>query len=685
MKLRAMWGLHVTGGIAESFALKLLGDENEWIRAWMIQLELDDRQASGEMLAELAQRASADSSPVVRLYLASALQRLPLAQRWPIAKELIAHENDADDHNLPLMVWYGIEPLVPEDPARAIALADQARIPLLGRYILRRAASDNRLLDFVVSSLVQAEDAPRQLLLLDAIQQAFEGRVDIPMPPSWKVAYEKLAASRVDAVRERADAIAVVLGDRRIFPRMRALLVDDEAAVETRRQALDILVRGRDPDAAAALQTAVAEPKLRGAAIRALAAYDDAQTPRVLLAGYGRFNDDEKRDAIGTLTSRPAYALALLDSVQQGQTPRTDLHAYHIRQLLGFQNDDLNRRIRQAWGEFRESTADKQKQIAHWKEQLTPQALGQADTSHGRQLFTKACASCHILFGEGGKVGPDITGSNRANLDYLLGNVIDPSAVLGKDYRMTVIATVDGRVISGLVQNETDSALTVRTINDTVLVPKNDVEVRQLSELSLMPEKLLDDFKPEEVRDLIAYLASPTQVALRGPRAPIDAQTGKVPGALEGETMKILSKSAGDARSQKMGGFPKDRWSGTDQLWWTGARPGAKLDLELPAAQDGVYDVEIVMTKARDYGIVQLYLDDKSLGGPLDLFNFPDVITTGVLTFDSQQLAAGRHKLSVEIAGANPQAEKAFMFGLDYVRLTPATTQDDGSRPRARD
>jgi hypothetical protein len=144
--------------------------------------------------------------------------------------------------------------------------------------------------------------------------------------------------------------------------------------------------------------------------------------------------------------------------------------------------------------------------------------------------------------------------------------------------------------------------------------------------------------------------------------------------------MKIIAKSAGDARSQKMGVFRKDRWSAADHLWWTGAKPGAKLDLELSVVKDGTYNVEIVMTRARDYGIVQLYLDDKMLGGPVDLFNSLDVITTGVLTYENQALATGDHKLRVEIVGANPEAEKAFMFGLDYVRLTLSTSNSSGSR-----
>ncbi len=136
--------------------------------------------------------------------------------------------------------------------------------------------------------------------------------------------------------------------------------------------------------------------------------------------------------------------------------------------------------------------------------------------------------------------------------------------------------------------------------------------------------------------------------------------------------MKIIGKTAGDARSQNMTPFPKDKWSGDDHLWWTGAKPGARLDLEIPVKKEGAYSVEVVLTMARDYGIVQLLLDDEKLGEPIDLFNCPDVITTGVLSFEPRKLAAGSHKLSIQIVGTNPKAVPAYMCGLDYVRLEPA-------------
>ena len=289
-------------------------------------------------------------------------------------------------------------------------------------------------------------------------------------------------------------------------------------------------------------------------------------------------------------------------------------------------------------------------------------------------VFDKTCASCHTLFGEGGNVGPDITGSNRTDLNYILSNVVDPSAVLGSDYRMTVVTTDSGQIISGILQKETDSALTLRTLNDTVVVAKKEIDERQLSNLSLMPDGLLDPMPETDVRDLIAYLRSPTQVVARGPSASIDPKSRRVPDAIEGESMEILAKTHGNAGSQGMSSFSADQWSGDSQLWWTGGKPGSRLDLALPASKRGSYELEVVMTRARDYGIVNLALDGTPLGSSIDLYNAPHVVTTGVLTFDAPDLDEGTHTLSVTLSGANPQAIKSFMFGLDYVRLVPRDT-----------
>jgi hypothetical protein len=141
----------------------------------------------------------------------------------------------------------------------------------------------------------------------------------------------------------------------------------------------------------------------------------------------------------------------------------------------------------------------------------------------------------------------------------------------------------------------------------------------------------------------------------------------KVKGVLEGEELKILRKTAGNPAPQDMSGFGSN-WSGESHLWWTGAKPGDTLDLAVPVEKAGTYRLKMQLTKAVDYGIVQLSLDDKKLGGPIDLYH-NGVIATGVLDMGTHELNQGQHVLRIEIVGANEKAVKSYMFGLDYLKL----------------
>src|SRR5262249_3946425 len=155
-------------------------------------------------------------------------------------------------------------------------------------------------------------------------------------------------------------------------------------------------------------------------------------TPRLVLRQYPSLTTEEKAGAVSTLASRRGYALALLNAIDQKQVPRNDVSAFTVRQMQALKDKAVNERIAKVWGVVGKTSADKSAQMAKYKALLTPDYLRGADRSRGRGLFQQTCAACHILFGEGGQVGPELTGSQRMNLDYLLENILDPSALVAK-------------------------------------------------------------------------------------------------------------------------------------------------------------------------------------------------------------------------------------------------------------
>lgn len=160
------------------------------------------------------------------------------------------------------------------------------------------------------------------------------------------------------------------------------------------------------------------------------------------------------------------------------------------------------------------------------------------------------------------------------------------------------------------------------------------------------------------------YKAVPVKDRLNWYEKPV---VKKTPGRVEGESMKVISKSGGNAEPQML----SEQWSNGTHLWWTGAGPGDKLTLALPVDKSAKYELSAHFTKAIDYGIIQLALDGVPLGKPIDFFN-DGVIPFGPVSFGAFDLKAGEHQLTAEIVGANEKAIKSYMFGLDYVQLNRA-------------
>ena len=210
-RLRALWCLHVSGGVTSAVAQKALHDGHPYVRAWIAQLATE----RGAMLPrdvheQLVALSEHEASPVVRLHLASAAQRLEPSLRLRMLRHLVSHAEDAQDHNLPLMYWYALEPLIDTLPAETIALAASSAVPRLLEFTVRKIATSAQPhgLAMLVNELGKSTPAA-QLTILRSVNTAFKGRRHVEMPPSWTATFQRLAASERADVRREATALAL--------------------------------------------------------------------------------------------------------------------------------------------------------------------------------------------------------------------------------------------------------------------------------------------------------------------------------------------------------------------------------------------------------------------------------------------------------------------------------------------
>jgi putative membrane-bound dehydrogenase-like protein len=519
-RLRAMWALHVTGGLPDDLVAKLLRDKDEYVRAWAIQLSLDrDNPKLDILLPQFSAMAKGDPSPVVRLYLASAMQRVPVEQRWRVMEGLVGRTGDASDHNLPLMYWYAVEPLAETDPERALkcALACGDTMPLVREFMVRRIAGLDSQggLAVLVKALGKSKNDREELVILKAVRSALTGQRKVEEPAEWSAVYGKLERSKSSDVRSEATALGVTFGDPAAFESLREVVQSRDADAGARRDALQALLAAKDAGLAATLQRLLEEPSLRDAALHGLALYDDPQTPSKLLALYASLSPTERRAALSTLASRPPYAVALLKAVGDKQIAAADLPADLVRQLHNLKDEAVDEMLNEIWGTVRSTAEDKAQLIAHYRELITKQPEQRPDISLGRAVYAKTCQQCHTLYGVGATIGPDLTGSNRSDVEYLLTNVVDPGALIAKEYRSTLLVTVDGRVITGIVTSDDGKAVTVRTATETIVLPRDEIDQSELTETSMMPDDQLKQFSDHEILSLVAYLRGKSQVPMR--------------------------------------------------------------------------------------------------------------------------------------------------------------------------
>lgn len=326
------------------------------------------------------------------------------------------------------------------------------------------------------------------------------------MPDSWPTAYASLQQPGESESARLAIQLALIFDDQQAIEALRTLVRDSDADPQHRCQAIDTLVASRADGLGTELLGLLDDPAVRQPVLRGLAWFDSTDTAAAIIARYGQLSSAGKQLVLQTLSVRQVWARPLLEAIASGTIPASDVTALTAGQLHSLGVEQISRRLGQLWGNVRATPKISAQQIESLSRTLTAEVLAGADLVHGEILFKKHCGNCHRFFGEGGQVGPDLTAAQCSNLGYLLENIVDPTASVANEFRMRIVRTIDGRVLSGLVESENERVLTLVNATDRIVLPRDEIEDQQPAAVSIMPSGLLDPLSEREIRDLFGYL-----------------------------------------------------------------------------------------------------------------------------------------------------------------------------------
>ncbi len=319
-----------------------------------------------------------------------------------------------------------------------------------------------------------------------------------------------LAGPTDDALFPDAAFLAATWRDPRALDAVRAYFSAADQPAARRARALSALVAAADPTLEKSVAELLADEQgspveLRAAALGSMARLESPWVAQVVLANYGRLEPELRPKAIELLTERRIWAEQLLDAIGRQEIPAAALNANQVRQLLVGGDDSLAEKVKARWGSVRGDRDPKREEVIAQMRTFLRRTPGDART--GQEVYKRLCGQCHKIYGEGHDVGPDITLNGRNSFEQLLSNVFDPSLVIGASYQARTVVTTDGRVLTGLVAEESPERIVLKTQGGKLeTVAGADVEETTTSRLSLMPEELEKQLKPQELADLFAFL-----------------------------------------------------------------------------------------------------------------------------------------------------------------------------------
>lgn len=523
-RLRALWTLHLVGGLGDVMLAPLLDDKHEYVRAWAIQFLAEDKRVPDAVLEKWATMARDDDSAVVRLYLASAMQRLEPAKRWDVLEALVAHEEDKDDHNLPLMIWYALEPLVLLDQEKTARIAAACKIGRVGEFIERRkggggGAAAGSEPAFKKVKAKAAKEVGEEGLVLHLKAEDLDGT-------EWGKAVQRTAGARPKLVASlggrralrfdgRDDSLVIPHRPELSFGKGEPYSLAVWAYLDGSHQGWTAVVcksRDQQPwygvwiDPAGRWVMGGTEANVAGPPADAgwhhVCMVQGKGTREFFVDGFlvAKTHDEVPADGSGDLW---IGGVASVDEFLSGGVNEVRLYrrALGASEVAHLAEHPVG--LASVGARAEEETPEL---FAHYRNLLAPQNLAGADLAHGQAVFAESCGQCHTVRGVGGTAGPDLSAKDLRDLDYLLPHVLDPDSEIDEAYRYYKFELSDERIVLGVIAEESEDRYTLESLAGRFTLDKDQVVHRDELPYSLMPDAVFQTLTDTEVRDLVAFL-----------------------------------------------------------------------------------------------------------------------------------------------------------------------------------
>ena len=519
----------------DAFLLKLLGHAEPTLRAWAVRT-VGNFEANPEVWDKTRSLAT-DASADVQLQVA-------ITAGKEIGTLLHVLENCGEDKLIPQIVWQNLHPLL---ETRSAEFVEQLR-----KNNRLKSKGVMAILPRVIDRVLASKEASTETLAT-LISAVLNGQPSTSLVPakaslltlSQRIQSRELQGEKLEVIRKLLEPqLELPIKDSRDPLHFEAIMIaanwKDENAIDQlfhfantlrtdetqREQAINALAAVNSNKLMTLVQEFSNDParseRIRGATITALAKLDYPAVGPLLVEQYPNLADALKPRAIEVLTQRAVWGKDLLNAVGEKKIPANMINVNQAQKLNTFGDKELSALLVKNWGTVRTGRDPGRQKVIDDMRTLLEKTPG--DPERGQLVFNKVCGQCHKLHGNGQEVGPDITLNGRSNFDQLLSNVFDPSLVIGASYQARTVLTTDGRVISGLLAEDTPQRIVLKVQGGKLeTIARGDIEELKVSELSLMPEQLEKQLKPEEIADLFSLITLD--------KPPSDKEAKRIPGA----------------------------------------------------------------------------------------------------------------------------------------------------------